>query len=224
MRLKMNKKEILNSVDFTLTNIANNYPGIVSLYQWLTEETDYFTAPASTKYHSHYDGGLAVHSFMVLKAFQTLFNETYKQRETDVIIICLLHDLCKTNFYKPYYRNIKEYDEDKWPENTSNRSVKYDALGKFIWMQEKGYMVDDYFPYGHGEKSVRLIEKHIGLPDDMAMAIRYHMGPWQDGDKNNVSKVFEQYPLAYMLHVADGYATYILEPEFERNMEVKTNA
>ena len=212
-------EEIINSVDYTLTNLANQYPGVATLYQWLTEETDYFTAPASTKYHSNYDGGLCVHSYMVYKAFEELFPEVVKQRQTDIILICFLHDICKTNFYKPYYRNIKQYDEKLWPENVNGRSIKYDALGKFIWMQEKGYMIDDSFPYGHGEKSVRLIEKHLRLPEDMAMAIRYHMGPWQETDKPNVSKVFETYPLAFMLHVADGYATYILEPNFDKQKE-----
>ena len=62
-------------------------------------------------------------------------------------------------------------------------------------------MIDDYFPYGHGEKSVRLIERHMILPDDMAMAIRYHMGSWQESDKGNVSKVFEKYYIYKMLQL-----------------------
>lgn len=215
----MTKEEIISTVDNTLTNLANNIPGVATLYQWLTEETDYFTAPASSKYHSNYDGGLVVHSWFVYQAFDRLFPDVAHERDTDIILICFLHDLCKTNFYKPYYRNVKEYDQKKWPKDIKDKNIKYDALGKFVWMQEKGYIINDYFPYGHGEKSVRLIERHMILPDDMAMAIRYHMGPWQESDKNNVSKVFEQYPLAYMLHVADGYATYILEPEFDKNQE-----
>lgn len=215
----MTKEEIISTVDNTLTNLANTIPGVATLYQWLTEETDYFTAPASSKYHSNYDGGLVVHSWFVYQAFNGLFREVVLERQTDIILICFLHDLCKVNFYKPYYRNVKEYDQNKWPKNIQDKNIKYDALGKFVWMQEKGYMIDDYFPYGHGEKSVRLIERHMTLPDDMAMAIRYHMGPWQESDKNNVSKVFEKYPLAYMLHVADGYATYILEPQFDKKQE-----
>lgn len=216
----MTKQEIISTVDNTLTIIANTIPGVATLYQWLTEETDYFTAPASSKYHSNYDCGLVIHSWFVYQAFDRLFPDVAHERETDIILICFLHDICKTNFYKPYYRNVKEYDQKKWPKNIQDKNIKYDALGKFVWMQEKGYMIDDYFPYGHGEKSVRLIERHMILPDDMAMAIRYHMGPWQESDKNNVSKVFEQYPLAYMLHVADGYATYILEPQFDKKQEV----
>ena len=212
----MTKIAILNAVDNLLSDLTITVSGMATLYQWLTEETDYFTAPASSKYHSNYDGGLVVHSWFVYQAFEELFMPVVKIRQTDIILICLLHDLCKTNFYKPYYRNIKEYDQKKWPKDIKDKNIKYDALGKFIWMQEKGYVIDDYFPYGHGEKSVKLIEKHMNLPDDMAMAIRYHMGPWQESDKNNVSKVFEKYPLAYMLHVADGYATYILEPQFVR--------
>lgn len=215
----MTKEEIINTVDSTLTSLANTIPGVATLYQWLTEETDYFTAPASSKYHSNYEGGLVVHSFLVYEAFQKLFPKVVESRQTDIILICFLHDLCKTNFYKPYYRNVKEYDQKKWPKDINPKNVKYDALGKFVWMQEKGYMIYDYFPYGHGEKSVRLIERHLILPDDMAMAIRYHMGPWQESDKNNVSKVFEKYHLAYMLHVADGYATYILEPQFDEKQE-----
>ena len=211
--------EIITYVESTLTDLANRIPGFATLYQWLSEETDFFSAPASSKYHSNYDGGLCVHSYLVYKAFEELFPKVVEERNTDVLIICLLHDICKTNFYKPYYRNIKEYDQKKWPENTNSRSIKYDALGKFIWMQEKGYQIDDSFPYGHGEKSVRLIERHLRLPDEMAMAIRYHMGAWQETDKPNISKVYEKYPLAWMLHVADEYSSYILEPNFEKQKE-----
>ena len=88
-----------------------------------------------------------------------------------------------------------------------------------VWTQEKSYIFNDTFPYGHGEKSVLIIQKYLYLETDEIFAIRFHMGPWQDGDKNNVSKAFEQYPLAFMLHVADGYATYILEPNAEGDLD-----
>ena len=211
----MTKEDIINMVHKYMSDLSNVRPGFAPLYHYLSEETDYFTAPASTKYHSSYEGGLAVHSYFVLKAFHTLFPKYGMENHDKVLMICLLHDLCKTNVYKEYYRNIKEYDKSKWPSDLGRGSIKKDKLGEFIWAQEKGYMFEDNFPYGHGEKSVLLAQRYIYLEQDEIFAIRYHMGPWQDGDKNNVSKVFEKYPLAFMLHMADGYATYILEPAFE---------
>ena len=88
---KMTKEEIISTVDNTLTNLANTIPGVATLYQWLTEETDYFNAPASSKYHSNYEGGLVIHSWFVYQAFDRLFPDVAHERQTDIILICFLH-------------------------------------------------------------------------------------------------------------------------------------
>ena len=171
---------------------------IDSLIHWLEKDTDFFSAPASTKYHGAFKGGLAEHSYNVFQALKTLdMTDEFKQFrfDYDSIIICsLLHDVCKTNFYKESLRNVK--DE------------------KGVWVQVPYYEVDDKDPYGHGEKSVMLIEKHIRLTDEERYSIRWHMGGFDESVKGGsyaIGKAYEKYPLAVALHLADMMATYIME-------------
>jgi len=168
--------------------------GAQELLSWI-ETTDFFTAPASTKFHCACEGGLVQHSVNV---YHTLM-ERYFDPETDSresFAICgLLHDLCKAQFYK-----------------TSTRNVKNEATG--AWEKQPYYMVEDQFPYGHGEKSVFLIERKLRLKPSEAMAIRWHMGGFDDSAKGGsfaISLAYERYPLAVKLHLADLESTYLRE-------------
>lgn len=168
--------------------------GSQELLNWL-ETTDFFTAPASTKYHCACLGGLVQHSVNV---YYTL-TERYFNNETDspesFAICALLHDLCKAQFYKVSTRNVKN-------ETTC------------AWEKQPFYAVEDLFPYGHGEKSVFLIERFMRLKPAEAMAIRWHMGGFDDSAKAgnfSISVAFEKYPLAVQLHLADLESTYLRE-------------
>ncbi len=168
--------------------------GSQELLNWL-ETTDFFTAPASTKYHCACLGGLVQHSVNV---YYTL-TERYFNNETDspesFAICALLHDLCKAQFYK-----------------VSTRNVKNETTG--AWEKQPFYAVEDLFPYGHGEKSVFLIERFMRLKSAEAMAIRWHMGGFDDSAKAgnfSISVAFEKYPLAVQLHLADLESTYLRE-------------
>ena len=168
--------------------------GSQELLNWL-ETTDFFTAPASTKYHCACLGGLVQHSVNV---YYTL-TERYFNNETDssesFAICALLHDLCKAQFYK-----------------VSTRNVKNETTG--AWEKQPFYAVEDLFPYGHGEKSVFLIERFMRLKPVEAMAIRWHMGGFDDSAKSgnfSISVAFEKYPLAVQLHLADLESTYLRE-------------
>lgn len=168
--------------------------GSQELLNWL-ETTDFFTAPASTKYHCACLGGLVQHSVNV---YYTL-TEQYFNNETDspesFAICALLHDLCKAQFYK-----------------VSTRNVKNETTG--AWEKQPFYAVEDLFPYGHGEKSVFLIERFMRLKPAEAMAIRWHMGGFDDSAKAgnfSISVAFEKYPLAVQLHLADLESTYLRE-------------
>jgi hypothetical protein len=172
---------------------------IPSLIEWI-EKSDFFTAPASTRFHGSYSGGLAEHSLNVYDCLVDLLKTAtfLKIRfDRESIIICgLLHDLCKTNFYKE-----------------SKRSKK-DESGK--WVEVPYYEVDDKEPYGHGEKSVMLIEKFIKLTNEECYSIRWHMGGFDEsvkGGSYSIGKSYEKYPLAVALHLADMMATYIIEKE-----------
>lgn len=167
--------------------------GADKLLKWL-ESTDFFVAPASTKFHAAYEGGLCQHSLNVWHVLkQKHFDEENDNLES-FTIAALLHDICKAGFYTVSYRNAKN-DKGEWEK------VPY-------------YSIDDQFPYGHGEKSVYLIERFFHLRSDEAMAIRWHMGGFDESVKGGSfaqAKAYEKYPLAVKLHMADIEASYLVE-------------
>ena len=74
---------------------------IEALIEYL-RNSDYFHAPASTKYHLNFPGGLAMHSISVYKTLRRLCSEfDIDIPEESIIIACLLHDVCKIGAYKP---------------------------------------------------------------------------------------------------------------------------
>ena len=160
--------------------------------------SDFFTAPASARFHGSFEGGLVEHSINVFECLCAYLDReraknTYKldySRES-IAIAALLHDLCKVNCYKVSSRNVK------------------DEFGK--WQSVPYFEFDDKMPYGHGEKSVYIISGYMKLTREEAFAIRYHMGFSGTEDERNVGKAFEMFPLAFALSVADMEATYFLE-------------
>lgn len=169
-------------------------PGADRLLDWLDHKTDFFTCPASTRFHGACEGGLCMHS---LNVYHALHDNFFKEGDSEesFAICALLHDLCKANYYK-----------------VSTRNVKNDATGQ--WEKAPYYTVEDQFPYGHGEKSVFLIERFMRLKTEEAVAIRWHMGGFDDavrGGSFAVSDAYNSYPLAVKLHIADLTATYLME-------------
>ena len=168
--------------------------GEEKLLDWLDNKTDFFSAPASTRFHGACDGGLCMHSLNVYHALHDGFF-TEGESEESYAICALLHDLCKANYYKKGTRNVKN-----------------DATGQ--WEKVPSYSVEDLFPYGHGEKSVFLIERFMKLKVEEAVAIRWHMGGFDDAAKGGcfaISEAYDKYPLAVKLHIADLKATYLME-------------
>lgn len=167
--------------------------GSEKLLEWL-KTTDFFRAPASTRFHGACEQGLVMHSLNVHRAMTRYFLEEGDSPES-FAICALLHDLCKANFYKPGTRNVKN-----------------EATGQ--WEKVPTFTVEDAFPYGHGEKSVFLIERFMKLKTSEAVAIRWHMGGFDDAARGGsfaVSQAYDQYPLAVKLHMADLAATYLME-------------
>ncbi len=163
------------------------------------EKSDFFTAPASTRYHGAYEGGLLRHSLNVYECLVAYLErervkEQYKlsvSNET-AAVVALLHDVCKVNFYTVSYRNSKN-----------------DKTGQ--WEKLPYYTINDTLPYGHGEKSVYMVSGFIRLSREEAMAIRWHMGFSGIEDKNTIGAALEKYPLAFALSVADMEASYFIE-------------
>lgn len=106
-----------------------------------------------------------------------------------------MHDICKVGCYKSEPKNQKTYDPEK-VKKAQKWQIKHDALGDFIWETVMGYKFDEDFVYGHGEKSVYIVSAFMKLTREEAVAIRFHMGPWQDGEKQNAGKAFEQCSIA----------------------------
>ena len=172
-------------------NIARD--GAQKLLAWL-DTTDFYTAPASTKFHCACTSGLVMHSVNVYKVLRERYF-TEGDSEESYAICALLHDVCKSQYYK-----------------TSTRNVKNEETGQ--WEKKPFYMVEDAFPFGHGEKSVYLIERFMRLKPAEAMAIRWHMGGFVDSAQAgsfSISVAFDRYPLAVKLHLADLEATYLRE-------------
>lgn len=173
--------------------------GADALLDYLTsDKCDFFTAPASTRYHNSCPGGLLNHSLNVYECLcDYLSRERVKNEygcnvsEESAAIVALLHDICKVNFYKESTRNVKD-------ENG-------------VWQKVPYYEIEDTLPYGHGEKSVYVIGGFMRLTREEAFAIRYHMGFAGNSEARDVGAAFQMFPLAFALSVADMEATYYVE-------------
>ena len=182
-------------------NIYNTYikrDGAKELLDYLVK-SDFFSAPASTQFHSNFEGGLADHSINVyhrfLNAIKNEYGENYNERISDEsIAICgLLHDVCKIDIYKIEMRN-KKIDGN--------------------WIQVPHYIIEDSLPYGHGEKSVYIISGFMKLIREEAMIINWHMGafdPRVKGGSYSVSDAFYKFPTAVLFHTSDMISTYLDE-------------
>ena len=183
-------------IDVFTTHITRE--GADKLLEYLSN-SDFFTAPASARFHLAERGGLCQHSLNVYKRLlQTVKNEygeDYREVVSDeTIAICgLLHDVCKVNYYVVDYRNVKEDN---------------------VWVKKPYFRVEERFPYGHGEKSVFIVSQYIKLTPEEAMAINWHMGGFDErvkGGNFSLSDAYAKYKLALLMHVADITATYIDE-------------
>jgi len=168
--------------------------GAEDLLKWILG-SDFVSAPASTRYHLATKGGLVQHSVLVYKKLEGLIRFENLSIPDETAAICgLLHDLCKVDYYTSEMRNVKNEQGQ--------------------WVQAPFYAIEDKFPYGHGEKSVIIIEQFMKLSAQEALAIRWHMGGFDDSVRGNIMSIGNAYNmsnLAVLLHVADLMSTYIDE-------------
>ena len=180
--------------EFLMLLKSINREGMDELINFI-ERSDFFKAPASTRFHGSYEGGLLEHSLNVYK----ILSEKVKNcpielnvSQDSIIIISLLHDICKANFYKVDYRNAKN------------------DLG--VWEKVPYYTIDDTIPYGHGEKSVMMISEYIKLTVEEKYAIRWHMGFTEPKEMySTIGQAYKKYPIALLLHEADLETTYFYD-------------
>lgn len=204
-QIEGNKKEFLELI----SSIHREGADIERLINKLLS-SDFFTAPASSKYHCSYVGGLCEHSLNVYYNLKNLVElkdslppECYD--EDTLKIVALLHDISKMNIYEKTSKNVKVYCED---------GDKSDVLGKFKWETSTGWKLKDCrFTYGsHEMTSEFIIRQFIPLTIDESVAVLHHMGArsW-DSAQDDITAVFSQYPIATLLHLADMVSTYIDE-------------
>ena len=199
---------------------STNRDGIDKLIEFI-RKSDFYTAPASTRFHNCHEGGLLEHS---LNVYDCLYNkvkstDVFKKALSDsakefwdtdefektIVIVALLHDLCKMFMYEVEMKNKKIY---------SDHGSKKDNQGRYDWESVPGYTVNDRVPYGHGEKSVMMIEQFITLTKEERFAIRWHMGFTEPKENwNTLNAAIRMYPLVLAVHEADLEATYVLEKE-----------
>ena len=159
--------------------------GVTDLLNWL-QKADFFTAPASTRYHGAYAGGLCEHSLDVWNYAQKLAPlSPVKLSPESLCIASLFHDVCKVNFY----------------------TVKIRGRSSI-------FTVEEQLPFGgHGSKSVYILSKYLkDIRDEEAIAINCHMGFSRAVDSSvSLGESFHYSPLAWLIHVADEAATFLLD-------------
>ena len=190
-QLQLKKEQFITALRET------NRRGMDDLINYLENQTDFFTAPASASNHGAYEGGLLIHSLEVYKYLQNFTKPISDEVPADSIAIAaLLHDLCKANFYAKRLKNVKDPVTRQWRE-------------------EEVYVIEDSFPMGHGEKSAFLAQKYIDLTDDEALAIRWHMGGFDDSARQYAGSkalalTYDKCKLAVALSIADLYVAQIV--------------
>jgi len=176
----------------------------------MLERSDFFTAPASTKYHGCYPGGLCEHCLDVYKNLKKLLKDfpQYYYDENTIKLVSLFHDIAKIGLYKTDIRNKKVYHES---------GSKVDNLGRYDWVSEEVYSIDtdNKFVFGnHEQTSEFLLRQYVPLSIEESVAILHHHGGlnW-DSTQVNLSEIYIKYPISLLLHTADMFATFIDQHE-----------
>lgn len=149
----------------------------------------FFSAPASTKYHGNYEGGLFDHSFTVMNILVELSakNNLKWQRAESPFIVGMFHDLCK----------IDQYRIDNSEPYTVGEATRYE------------YRTDTDFK-GHGDKSILLLCQHMKLTEEEVMCIRYHMGAFTEKDEwRDYTNAVHRYANVLWTHHADMLASHV---------------
>ncbi len=168
-----------------LEDMLRNHVISQEFHDWLIEN-GFKTAPASTKYHGAYEGGLYEHSCEVTRdlVYMTEKLGLKWQREESPWIVGMFHDLCKIDAYV-----------SSNPEHFGNCIVHPSVI-------EYEYN-EDILLKGHGEKSVMLLSQFMTLTEEEIMCIRYHMGAYETKDWKQFDLAIKKYPNVLFTHTAD---------------------
>lgn len=156
---------------------------------WL-DETDFFTAPASTRFHESYEGGLLYHTLNVYNQIVDL-KKVGKFKKVDIAsasLVSLVHDWCKINLYSVYKKNVKNQETGQWEQVDAYNRGSYE------------------FP--HGQQSLEVARCFFKFTQEEKLAITHHMGHWycHPSEESCLQTSNERYPLVHMLQFADQLA------------------
>lgn len=172
MKTKLDRIEEFNSfIGFTEKSVED------------LDKLGFFTAPASTRFHGAYEGGLFDHSLEVTKSLVELTEKLNLKwsRPISPKIVGMFHDLCKCDNY------VWDIENDKYKYNP------------------------DIIIPGHGEKSIIMLQKFITLTDEEIACIRWHMGAYETDTKmwEYYGRAIEAFPNVLYTHTADMIASKI---------------
>lgn len=161
------------------------------------EKIGYFTAPCSGGNHLAKEGGLAQHSWNVLKAMWSIrdaldeLDDLYIPRRS-IVLTALLHDLgkCGDHGKANYVPNILKSGEQ-------SKNKPYETNKDLL-----------YIP--HEVRSVKIASEYISLTEDEEWAILMHNGLYGDFKYSIQGK---ETPLYLLLHTADMWASRVIEKE-----------
>lgn len=166
-------------------------PKIQRCLDWL-RNTDFYTAPASTRYHESFPSGLLYHTLKVVDRTITLLecSPFLSVHPDSAILVALTHDWCKIGLYESYTRNVKNDRTGSWEPTLAYRHNH------------------EIVPLGHGVTSMFLAQKFFKLTTEECLALRWHMGHWRvcDSEVNDLQYANENYPLVHLLQFADQLA------------------
>ena len=171
-------------------NPDDAWPQIERALEWL-RTTDFYKAPASTRFHDAYVGGLCYHSLNVAeRAVQLMSSPAFADSSKlgDAVFCALVHDWCKIDLYEPYMKNVKNENTGVWEKVAAFRFTGSAVIN-----------------LGHGVSSMFLISKFFRLNLEEAAAIRWHMGAYRttDTEFNELQTCNEQFMLVHLLQFAD---------------------
>lgn len=160
---------------------------------------NFFTAPASTKHHGAFEGGLFEHSRNVTQVLITLTedNGLAWQRPESPYIVGMFHDLCKADLYR--------HPEVTPPMMADGHELHAVEVTKWEYNP-------DILLKGHGDKSVMLLSQYFQLTLEEILCIRYHMGAFVDQKEwGDYTRAIHQFDTVLWTHHADMIASHILE-------------
>ena len=202
---QMSQDEMINRYEVLMVGIVfikaraaglnpdDHFDRAYKIIEWL-RSTDFYRAPASSRYHDCYPSGLLYHTLKVYDNMLELRKASmFVPTSYDSIsLVSLCHDWCKIGLYEVYLKNVKDEKTGQWNQV---EAYKRNVEGIIL-------------PLGHGVTSMFLAEKFFRLTPQEALAIRWHMSNYNvaESESFELEEAAEKINLVHMVQFADQLA------------------